>query len=106
MSVWVWVALAGVLTFLIRLSMLMFVRADALPGLVREGLRFVTPAVLTAIAVPAVLYVGEQARFDAGPGNERLPAALMAAIISWFTRSVWLTIGAGMGALWLLEWLT
>jgi branched-subunit amino acid transport protein len=61
------------------------------------------PAVLSAIIVPAVLYVGDSDTFDAGLGNERLLAALLAAVVARVTSNVWLTIGAGMCALWALE---
>jgi len=103
-SLWLTVVAIGVATYGIRLSMLVFVHHSTLPDAVRSALRFVQPAVLAAIIAPAVLYAGERDAFDAGPGNERLVAALLAALIAWRTKSVWLTIAAGMGVLWLLQW--
>ena len=49
----------------------------------------------------------------AGPGPEhpftldnlRLPAALVAALVAWKSHNTLLTLTAGMGTLWFLEWL-
>lgn len=105
MTLWLIVLGMGIATYGIRLSMIVFVQHSALPGFVRESLRYVTPAALTAIIVPAILYVDGTGAFDAGPGNERVPAALLAIGVAWFTKSVWGTIGVGMVALWVLQWL-
>jgi branched chain amino acid efflux pump len=104
-SDWLTIAVAGAGTFAIRLSWLALARSGGMPAPVREALRFVTPAVLAAIIVPAVLYKGEDADFSVA-GNERIIAALAAGAIAWATRNVWLTIGAGMAALWALKAIT
>jgi branched-subunit amino acid transport protein len=106
MSAWLIVIAMGLATYAIRLSMLVFVHHSALPPLARDALRYVTPAVLAAIIAPAVLYVGDASRFDAGPGNERLLAAIFAAAVARLTSNVWLTIGAGMCALWAISAVT
>lgn len=103
MNVWAIMLAAGALTVLIRISFLVIVHHGALPGALRDGLRLVTPAVLAAIILPAVLYTGDAHGFDATPGNERLLAAIVAAAVAWATRNVWATIGLGMAALWALE---
>jgi branched-subunit amino acid transport protein len=103
MNIWLIIALAGAGTFAIRLSMLVFVHHGALPPIVREAVRFVSPAVLAAIILPAVVYpaAGSDLRLEAG--NERIFAALLAAGVAWATRNVWLTIVLGMAALWALK---
>ncbi|MBI5289666.1 MAG: AzlD domain-containing protein [Chloroflexi bacterium] len=106
MNLWIIAFGMGLVTYGIRLSVLVFVHHTALPGAARDALRYVTPAVLTAIIVPAVLYVDGAGAFSPGPGNERVPAALLAAGVAWLTKSVWATIAAGMTALWLLQWAT
>jgi branched-subunit amino acid transport protein len=106
MNLWLIIAGMGAVTYSIRLSMLMFVHHASLPGVARDALRYVTPAVLTAIILPAVLYVGQSDDLDAGLGNARLVAAALAAIVARLTSNVWLTIAAGMCALWTLEALT
>ncbi|HYM15998.1 MAG TPA: AzlD domain-containing protein [Dehalococcoidia bacterium] len=104
MRLWLIVLAMGAGTYGIRLSVLALVHHSALPRTAREALRFVTPAVLCAIVLPAVLYTGPAAAFDAGPGNQRLLSAIVAALVAWSAKNVWLTIGAGMGVLWLLQW--
>ncbi len=105
MNIWLTIAIAGAGTFAIRLSWLAVARAGGIPEPAREALRFVTPAVLAAIIVPAVVYTGESAEFSLA-GNERILAALAAGAIAWATRNVWLTIGIGMAALWALKGIT
>jgi len=104
MRIWLIIVASGVATYGVRLSVLVFVHHSALPRIARDALRFVTPAVLSAIILPAVLYVGADQHFSAGPGNERLLAAIVAAGVAWLAKNVWLTIGSGMAALWLLQW--
>jgi branched-subunit amino acid transport protein len=105
-NLWLIVIGMGVVTYGVRLSMLVFVSHTALPHAARDALRFVTPAVLAAIILPEVLYPGADDTLDIGPGNERLLAAMLAVAVAWSTRNVWLTIAFGMGALWFLQWVT
>jgi branched-subunit amino acid transport protein len=104
MNLWVTIAAMGAVTYAIRLSVLVFVSHTALPRIARDALWYVTPAVLFAIILPAVLYVGEDQSLSVTLGNERLVAAAFAAAIAWLTKNVWLTVATGMTALWLLQW--
>ena len=103
MSAWLIILLMGLVTYLIRLSLIGGLGKVDLPPLVRRALRFVPPAVLTAIIVPEVLLPAGMIDFSLG--NTRLPAALLAALVAWRTKNVVLTVAAGMGALWVLEFL-
>ena len=103
MRLWLLVLVMGAGTYSIRLSMLVFVRQSALPVAAREALRFVTPAVMAAIILPAVTYSGGSGAFDLGLGNERVIAAIVAGSVAWRTHAVWPTIATGMIALWLLR---
>lgn len=106
MTLWFTILGMGAVTYAIRLSVLVFVSHRSLPAAVRDALRFVLPAVLPAIILPAVLYVGDAQSFQLSLGNERLVAAAFATAVAWFTKSVWLTVAAGLPALWLLQWAT
>ncbi len=103
MNLWLAVGLMGAGTYAIRLSMLVFMSHQRLPTAVRDALQYVMPAVLLAIILPAVLYVGDEASFELSIQNERLVAALIAGAVAWYAKNVWLTVGIGMGALWLLQ---
>ncbi len=113
MTLWMAIAVAGLATFGVRLLSLAYLPPDALPPLARDALRFVMPAVLSAIVVPAVLFLGDDKTFTLPPDNARLVAAAVAAGVAWVGqgrlpagRQVWLTIAAGMATLWALESLT
>jgi branched-subunit amino acid transport protein len=94
---------AGLLTFLTRLSFIALLgRMETSPVLTR-ALRFVPPAVLSAIIFPEVML--RDSAPDLSLGNPRLIAGLVAVLIAWRTRNVLLTIAAGMAALWVLQWL-
>jgi branched-subunit amino acid transport protein len=98
---WLTILAAGAGTYGIRLTFLVFVHHRRLPLAVREALAFVTPAVLAAIAIPAVLYPGADGAFQ--PLNARLPAALVAVVLARLSGNVWATIGGGMVALWTFD---
>jgi branched-subunit amino acid transport protein len=104
LRLWVIVVVAGIGTYGIRLSVLALIHHSTLPRTARKALRFVMPAVLAAIILPAVTYTAGAGHFDISPGNERVLAATLAAAVAWATRSVWATIAVGMAALWLLQW--
>ena len=104
MNLWLTVLGMGIVTYGVRLSVLVFVSHTSLPAGARDALRFVMPAVLFAIILPAVLYVGEDQSFHLTLGNERLLAAAFAAAVAWLSKNVWLTVTTGMPALWLLQW--
>jgi branched chain amino acid efflux pump len=91
-------AVAGLVTFGIRLSFIALLGKVTLPPLLTRALRFVPPAVLSAIILPEVLVRG--GAVDLHPANPRLVAGVLAALVAWRTRNVVLTIAVGMAALW------
>lgn len=102
-SLWLTIVFAGLLTFLTRLSFIALFGRWQPPDWLRRALRFVPPAVLSAIIFPEVLVRGGVVVMRAE--NFRLVAALVAALVAWRTRNVLLTIGSGMAILYLLQWL-
>ncbi len=100
-ALWLTIAGMGVVTYAIRLSLILLFGRVALPPLLVRALRFVPAAVLSAIVFPELLLPG--GRFDLSPGNARLLAGLLAGLVAWRTRSVVLAVAAGMAALWALQ---
>ncbi|BDG09818.1 AzlD domain-containing protein [Anaeromyxobacter paludicola] len=96
-------AVAGLLTFLIRLSFIALLGRVETPPLLARALRLVPPAVLSAIILPELLL--RRGAVDLSLGNVRLLAGLLATGVAIWTRNVLATIGAGMAALWLLQYL-
>jgi branched-subunit amino acid transport protein len=101
---WAVIVIVGTLNYLSRLSFIALFARIEMPAVAARALRFVPAAMLTAIVVPAVVF--------AAPGtlafsytNPRLVAALVAAVVAWRTRNAVATMGVGMVALWLVQWL-
>jgi len=88
----------GLVTYAIRLSMLLLAGRGGVPGLLQRGLRFVPPAVLSALIFPELLLPGGSPLLS--PMNPRLLAGLLAALVAWRSRNALLAIAAGMLALW------
>ena len=91
----------GVITYLIRLSLFILPERVMLPPWLLRALRYVPAAVLSAIILPELLLPG--GTLDISLGNERLLAGLVAAVVAWRTRNVFVIVAVGMIVLWLLQ---
>lgn len=101
LALWLAILLGGLGTYLTRLSFILLIPQERLPGIFRRGLRYIPSAVLSAILLPELML--RQGALDLSLGNDRLLAGLAAALVAWRLRSAWLTIGAGMLALLVLS---
>lgn len=101
MNLWLVIIGMGIITYGIRLSMIVLLEKVELTTRLKQALRFVPPAVLSAIIFPELLQPG--GRLDVSLGNERLLAGLLAMVVAWRTKNVLWTIAAGMSTLWLLQ---
>ena len=104
LTIWLLIFAVGAVTYTARLSFIaLFARRD-MPPLLAEALKHVPVAMLTAIVVPAVVFIPAGVlRIDFG--NPKLIAALVAGAVAWWTRSAVTTIVVGMCTLWLLRYL-
>jgi branched-subunit amino acid transport protein len=94
----------ALVTFAIRYSMFLVAGRVEFPAKLVKALRYVPPAVLTAIIVPAVLIpTGEGVNFSYT--NAYLVGGLVAFGISWFSQNLLLTIVLGMAAFWGWQWI-
>ena len=81
-------------TFGVRYPVLALVSRVRLPDPVMAALKFIPPAVLTAIIVPAMLMpAGEM---DISLSNAYLVAGVLSGLIAWRTRNLLATIVIGM----------
>ncbi len=101
MSIWLIMLIGGLLTFGMRLSFIYLLGRMDIPDRLRRSLRFVPPAVLSALVVPELLMPGGQ--LDVSFDNHRWLAGLVAVLVAWRTKSILLTILAGMAALLILQ---
>ena len=100
-ALWLTILGAGAVTFALRLSFIALLGRIQIPPILRQALRFVPAAVLTAVVIPLLFY--DDGVLDVSLGNERLLAGLVAALIAWRTRSVLFTLAGGMATLWALQ---
>jgi branched-subunit amino acid transport protein len=102
MNIWIIMILAGLMTYLIRISFIQLFGLLELPPRWVSALRYVPAAVFSAIIFPELLMPG--GRLSLSWENSHLVAGLLAAIIAWKTRSVVWTILTGMLALLALQY--
>ncbi len=101
-AAWAVFAIIGAGTLVLRGAMIvLWGRLSAIPPTVERGLRFIPPAVLAALVLPALLV--SDGVFTVGP---RLVAGTVAIVVAWRTRNVLATIGVGMVVLWIVQALT
>ena len=103
MNIWLVFLLGGLLTFGMRFIFIYLLGRFEIPETMRRALRFVPPAVLTAIVVPELLIRSDH--MDVSLTNFRLLAGIVAVLLAWKTKNTLLTIVGGMLALLLLEFL-
>lgn len=95
MTVWTAIAVVGVGTFAIRASFLFLYGHLDLSPTAERALELVPAAVLAALVAPAVLAPDGVL----APLDPRVPAALLAIGVAWYTEDILATIGAGLVAL-------
>ena len=98
--IWAAVLLAGIGTYALRASFLfLFERVGDVPERVEIALDMVPAAVLAALVVPAVLAPEGAIVLS---GNGRIPAAVAAGAVAWYTENILATIVVGLAALMLV----
>ena len=103
MNVWLIFLLGGLLTFGMRYSFIYLLGKFEIPETLRRALRFVPPAVLSAIVLPELLIRSGQMDFSLT--NLRLLAGGIAVLVAWKTKNTLMTILAGMASLLVLEFI-
>jgi branched-subunit amino acid transport protein len=103
MNIWLVFFLGGALTFGMRYSFIYLFGRFEIPGLVKRSLRFVPPAVLSAIIAPALFMPNNT--LDLSWTNYRLLAGVIAIFAAWRTKNTLLTIVVGTIALLILQFI-
>lgn len=99
--IWVIFLFIGLGAFALRSSFIFFIgRLKDVPTWVEGVLRFVPPAVLAALIVPAVLSLSLEPSLGLTVEPEKLFALALAAAVAWRTENILATISVGMVALW------
>ncbi|MBQ89248.1 MAG: hypothetical protein CL433_10480 [Acidimicrobiaceae bacterium] len=103
-SLFLTILAAGVITYATRASLIVAGDRVTLPGQVERALKYVAPAAFAAIGAPALLGGDQFVAF--GDDIPRIIAVLLAGVVIAKTRSVPLSLIAGMSALWLILWVS
>jgi branched-subunit amino acid transport protein len=104
-TIWALMLTLGLATYAMRAAFFVGCKRS-LPHRLQQALRFVPPAVLAALALPALLSAG------AGFSLSRLIAGMVGLLVAictaarpaWRNKSVLLTVVCGISAFWLLTW--
>jgi branched-subunit amino acid transport protein len=97
MNLWLVLIAGGILTYATRLSFIILLGRVEIPEWLKRSLRFVPPAVLSAIFAPELVF--HAGKIDLSLQNYRLLAGIFAILVAWRTRNTLLTIILGMAAL-------
>jgi len=103
MNIWLVMLFGGLITFGIRFSLIYLFGRFHVPETMRHALRYVPPAVLSAIIFPELFF--HEGVLSLSLDNTHLLAGLIAILVAWISRSTLITIIAGILALFLLQWL-
>ena len=90
---WLAIALVAAVTAALRVLPVLPARA-ALPPVGERLLRYTAPAILAALATPPFIIASDSTDLPA-----RVAAGLTATLTAWYTRSVALTVVAGVVAI-------
>ena len=101
--IWLIIFGAATITFTSRFIMFNKTISNRIPIWAESILHYVPIAVLTAIIIPEVI-LNPMTKEIFILDNLRLPAAIFAVVVAFFTRQVVATIGSGLVALWVLQY--
>ena len=98
--IWATMAVSGLVTFLLRFSVIYQVKNSNLPAWLENILKYVPTSVFAALIFPGV-FLGESGSAEF-IGNSKILAALAALAVAILMKNVIITITTGMIVLWAL----
>lgn len=102
-AIWTIILASAAGTYLLRWSFLGVLGGRGIPEWGIRMLRYTAVAVLPGLVAPGVLW---PAATGGNPDPARLAAAFAALAAGLVIRNLLAALGAGMGAFWLIRWLT
>ena len=100
MSNWALIIYCGVITYLTRFSMIALIKKEMFNDRIRQVLSYVPSAIFPAIIFPAIFL--DDSGLILIENNPKIMAALIAALIGIFSRSIIATIFSGLASYWFL----
>lgn len=100
---WIVISVIGIATIIMRGSFILTADRFKLSDKFTDILKFIPASVLAALVAPAIFY--HEGMVGVLHGKERLLAGIIALLVAYKTRNIFLTILTGMGTLYLMQYL-
>ena len=97
---WFTIIIAGILTYFMRMTMIVLIDRDMLGDKVKAVLEYVPSAVFPAIIFPAI-FINDYGTF-VEMNDPKIFGALVAVIVGYFSKNIIATISAGLVSYWFL----
>ena len=97
---WLSIIIAGILTYLTRMTMIALVSRDMLGGKIKAVLAYVPSAVFPAIIFPAI-FINDYGAFIE-MNDPKIFGAIVAIVVGYFSKNVIATIFSGLLSYWLI----
>ena len=97
---WLSITIAGILTYLTRMTMIALVRRDLLSDKIKAVLVYVPSAVFPAIIFPAI-FINDYGSYIE-MNDPKIFGALVAVFVGYFSRNIIATIFSGLISYWFI----
>ena len=97
---WLSIIIAGILTYLTRMTMIALVSRDMLGGKIKAVLAYVPSAVFPAIIFPAI-FINDYGTFIE-INDPKIFGAIVAIVVGYFSKNVIATILSGLISYWII----
>ena len=97
---WISIIIAGILTYLTRMTMVALVRRDMLGDKLKDVLSYVPSAVFPAIIFPAVFFNDNGTFVEIS--DPKIFASIIAIVVGYFSRNIIATISSGLISYWII----
>ena len=97
---WVSIIIAGILTYLTRMTMIALVDREMLGDKIKAALEYVPSAVFPAIIFPAI-FINDYGTF-VEINDPKIFGAIVAVIVGYFSKNIIATIISGLISYWFL----
>ena len=100
---WFTIIIAGIITYLMRMTMVALVDRDLLGERIKEVLAYVPSAVFPAIIFPGI-FINDYGTFIE-MNDPKIFGAIIAILVGYFSRNVIATILSGLSSYWAIIFL-
>ncbi len=100
---WASIIIAGILTYLTRMTMVTLVNKDVLNSKIKQVLGYVPSAVFPAIIFPAIFFNDYGNIIEVS--DPKIYGAIIAIVVGYFSRNIIATIFSGLISYWIIIFL-